>query len=112
MQVIVVEGLLDFDRFFVKAHLTRYPLTSSRWSPCSMIKPSFAVPPHAKVLFNSLTILCMSLCFGFMPSIRVVVFENLLVSRRTTIRASSLSSSPQAHRSSGRPHFLQITAIE
>src|SRR5215203_6267961 len=91
--------------------LTRYPLTSSRWSPCSMINPSFTVPPHAKVLLSSLTILGMSLCFGLMPSIIVLVFEKRLVSRRTTIRVSSLSNSPQAHKSSGRPHFLHITAI-
>src|SRR6185503_9969074 len=85
---------------------------SSRWSPCNIMNPSFAVPPQAKVLFSSLTILCISESFGLRPSIRVVVFENLLVSRRTTIRASSFSSSPHAQRSSGRPHFLQITAIE
>jgi hypothetical protein len=41
----------------------------------------------------------------------VVVLENRLVSKRTTTRESSLSNSPQAHKSSGKPHFLHITAI-
>ena len=53
----------------------------------------------------------ISLVLGSNPSIIVVVLENLRVSNLTTIRVSSLSNSPQAHKSSGRPHFLHITAI-
>ena len=48
---------------------------------------------------------------GSRPSIIVPFFLNLLVSNLIIILVLSFASSPHAHKSSGRPQVLQITAI-
>ena len=75
-----------------------------------MIWPFLAVPPHAQKPFS----LCaMSARFesSSMPSIMVVGLPNFLVSSLMRIRCCSFSISPQTHKSFGRPHVGQTSAM-
>ena len=85
----------------------RYSRTLSRWSPCSIIRPFFAVPPQAQKPFKFLAKLARLELLSSMPSITVDGLPNFLVSRRMRIRCCSFSISPQTHKSFGSPHVVQ-----
>ena len=89
----------------------RYSRTLSRWSPCSITKPFFAVPPHAQKALSLWARSARSVVFSSMPSMTVVGLPNFLVSSRMRIRCCSFSISPQTHKSFGSPHVGQTSAM-
>jgi len=91
--------------------LMRYSRIFSRWSPWSIIRPFFAVPPQAQKPFNFWAMLARFEFRSSMPSITVVGLPNFLVSSLMRIRCCSFSISPQTHRSFGSPQVVQTSAM-
>jgi len=91
--------------------LMRYSRILSRGSPCSIMRPFFAVPPQAQKPFNFWAMLARFEFRSSMPSITVVGLPNFLVSSLMRIRCCSFSISRQTHRSFGSPHVVQTSAM-
>ena len=89
----------------------RYSRTLSRWSPCSIIKPFFEVPPQAQYPLSFCAKPERLALFSSMPSIIVLGLPNFLVSSLIRIRCCSFSISPQTHKSFGSPQVEQTSAM-
>ena len=85
--------------------------TLSRWSPCSMIRPFFEVPPQAQKPFSFWAMFARFEFRSSMPSMMVVGLPNFLVSSLMRILCCSFSISPQTHKSFGSPHVEQTSAM-
>src|SRR6267378_1677098 len=76
-----------------KPSLTSSPLILARWSPCSIITPSFAVPPVAKRSFSLLATSARDRPVFGSPCTTVTGFPHLRNSTLTVRWVSLLSSS-------------------
>src|SRR5438445_13139125 len=94
-----------------RPYRTQTVLTSAGWSPCRIMALFFEVPPHAQYVFSFVARSGRSTLFPSMPSTIVAGLPHLRISMRTFTVCCSMLMVPQTHRSLGKPHVEQTSAI-
>src|SRR5207245_7775074 len=90
---------------------TKAFFTLSRWSPCKIIALFFEVPPQAQYVFSFVARSGRLTLFPSIPSTMVAGLPHLRISMRTFTVCCSILMVPQTHRSLGRPHVEQTSAM-
>src|SRR3989344_5322967 len=89
----------------------RNALTLFLWLPCSSMRPSLTVPPHASLLLSFFPRSLRSISLLSMPSTMVYIFPKFFLTDLTTIFCDSFAIVSQTQRSFWSPQVVQISLI-